>query len=148
MRDVLARPAFAPALAAGLVVWMGLHVLEPSLPITWSYAHLGREPWLRPLAIALAVVLPLAVVRLRRRHEWDAPLRALSPGAVVATVVALAVLVWVLGLVGSSLPLPEGSQLYEARDLYEDKRFFVATVNDTTLRIPRWHLILWAFHHV
>jgi hypothetical protein len=149
MAEPRAGSVLPPALiAGGLAGYLGLHLLEPSLPITWSYAHLGRSPMLRPLAIALVIALPLVVMRLRRTAGWDAPLRTFSPAALVGMVLALGVVVWGLGLVGSSLPLPEGRRFVEAQDFYADKRFFVATVNDDTFRIPRWHLTLWALHGI
>jgi hypothetical protein len=143
-----ARSWIVPALVVGgLAAAIALHVVEPASPITWSYAHLGRRPELRPVALLLVVALPVAAMRLRRTSAWDAPLRGPSPAAVVGVALALGVGVWALGHVGSpAVPLPAGRALSRARDFFEDKRFFVSSVNDDIMRIARWHLTLWTFH--
>ena len=67
----------AGALAVLLLAVVGLHVFEPELSITWSYAHLGRDVWRVVVALALTVALPVLMGGAWRSSGWRA--RSTSP---------------------------------------------------------------------
>jgi hypothetical protein len=50
-------------IGVGLGAQLAVHLLEPPLPVTWGYAHLGRHAALPWVAALLVVLLPWAAVR-------------------------------------------------------------------------------------
>jgi hypothetical protein len=84
--------AVAATLAVGFAAYAGLHILEPRLTLTWSYAHLHRRPWLPRIAVALLLAGPPLAALAWRQPTRAAPLRRFTP-LQVAGLVALAVVV-------------------------------------------------------
>ncbi|HXJ32558.1 MAG TPA: hypothetical protein VMS22_00840 [Candidatus Eisenbacteria bacterium] len=120
-------------LGAGLVAYLTLHLAEPRLAITWSYAHLSRRAGLRELALALVVVLPLAASLLLRSPRLRAPARSWSPAFALPAMAALGLaLLWVT----TRLPVAQ---------LGGDRGFYLLAVNDGR-PISRWSLTCWGVH--
>jgi hypothetical protein len=123
----------ASLLAVGLVAYAGLHLLEPRLALTWSYAHLHRRPLLPWLAVALLVAGPPAALLAWRRPVSAAPLRTIgAPRLVGLCLVALAV----VGVAGFRFPVAVVSI---------DPVALLRSVAEASNTNPRWHLTLAAY---
>jgi len=72
-----------------LALYVALHLLEPRLSITWSYAHLWRTPALGWLGVVLTLALPPATLAVWRHPALAKPLSALPTWQVVATAACL-----------------------------------------------------------
>ncbi|MGH7894741.1 MAG: hypothetical protein ACREQL_08735 [Candidatus Binatia bacterium] len=133
----LTRSSLVPTLiGVGLTVFLALHFFAPTLAITWSYAHLGRQPALPIVAGLLVVILPPLAVYFARSPGWRVAARPWSPAVVLAAVAVIAATVWVLG-----------TQL-EVFQPAADRDFYLQAVNDPTYRITRWHLTGWTVHRL
>jgi len=97
--DVIAGVA-AGVLLAGVI---GLHVVEPRLGVTWSYAHLGRDGWRVALAIVAAVALPVLGARVWRTPILDAPF---APKLGVRMIAAGGAFVVAMAAIGAAAPAP------------------------------------------
>lgn len=122
----------AGAFAAWCGVLLALHFWSPALDLTWSYAHLWRDPRLGLLAIALVVALPPAVAWAWSLPVARAPLRPLSGATLLAAVAAGIV------LVPLSLRHPTQAVALDSWWVLECIRDPIANQN------TRWHLILWS----
>lgn len=130
MRGDRLRTAIVPTLlAAGCGTILLLHFLEPPLAITWSHAHLGRSPWLPPLAGLAVALLPLAARWLQRTALWRRP-RSEPWGRIPA----LAVLA-VLGLV--SVVAATEFRVFQPG---LDQHYYLGAVNDPAHGVKRWYL--------
>lgn len=126
--------AGAAVIGAGLGSVLLLHVLEPPLAITWSYAHLWRHPALPLAALGLAVVLPAAAHRLVRSRLWRRPC---PPWSWPVALALLAVLAIVLPLAATRFP-PFQPGL--------DQHYYLGAANDASRGIKRWYLGGWFAH--
>lgn len=117
-------------IAAGAVLYLGLHFFEPALAATWSYAHLGRDPKLVVLGVALVLVLPLAAVVADRleglRTPWPAATRRIALGAFAVLSVAFLLVGW----------------FHPAQPLCIDSPWFAIEVWHGNLGCTRWYLTL------
>ena len=91
------------ALGASLIAVLGLHFLSPALSITWSYAHLARDPWRVIAAAVLVSTLPALGA-----WGWQRPLgmRPLAPWSGRALAVAGVVTIATFALLGGFAPAP------------------------------------------
>ncbi|MBY0279392.1 hypothetical protein K2Z84_28990, partial [Candidatus Binatia bacterium] len=126
-----ATVAGAIALGAALILW--LHVTEPQLAATWSFAHLGRHPVLRWLAVLVVLALPVAGKLLWRGRS---PSRAIAPLRWWHGAIAVLLLWAVLALLGLRFPAPV---------ICIDAVYFVKETRDGTAGNHRWFLALWSY---
>ena len=122
----------AVVVAVGLAGELALHLLEPQLAITWSYAHLGRRAALRWLGVALVVALPATTAWAWRQARAARPLAPRSWRWGLGTLVLV---VGVLAL-GRRFPAPLVSI---------DPWFLVKSVGEGTGENGRWYLLLWTY---
>ena len=119
----------------GLAAHVALHLFEPRLAITWSYAHLGRRPGLVWVALALLVVLPIGSA-LAWSTEWSRrPVRRLATGVVIGAALAGCV---VLAVVARAWPAPS---------IAIDPMYLVQAVDGGPGDGGRWYLLLWTLGH-
>jgi hypothetical protein len=121
-------------IAAGLGTILALHLTEPELAITWSYAHLGRQRQNWWTGAALALLLPLVVRTLWMCQFFASPPRPLGWSALLALGGGLwFVLVWI----GLEYPAPSMSV---------DTEFFAnAARHPKKMLVARWYLTTWTF---
>jgi hypothetical protein len=117
------------AVAVVLATILALHLFEPKLAITWSYAHLGRTAWLPWLAGAIAVALPFAVQAAWRHPAGQLPLTPWRPSQVFA--IWLAVSAVALGI----------ALVTQATVLVADVKFLHDRMADEVI-VGRWHLLV------
>jgi hypothetical protein len=123
----------ASLLVLGLAGEIALHLLEPRLALTWSFAHLGREPWRWWAAVLLVIALPAAVWRAWSMPWLAAPVRPLWRPAIVV----LLLVGWVgVALLGLRYPAPL---------LSSDTEYFARAVDAPGIAMPRWYLTEWTF---
>jgi hypothetical protein len=124
------RSPIAVAVLAGTLLYLGMHFFEPALPATWAYAHLGRDPRLVGLAVALIALLPLLALAADRlpalREPWPAPERRVAIGAFVALSLLFLAVGW----------------RYPAKPLCIDSPYFATEVYRGELGCMRWYLTL------
>ena len=90
-------------LGASLITVIALHFLEPTLSITWSYAHLSRDEWRMGAAALLSLALPAFGAWLWALPVSTDPLRIPS-GPMLAVVGGLALSG--VALLGAVAPAP------------------------------------------
>jgi hypothetical protein len=123
----------AVPVALGLGAYIALHIVEPKLALTWSYAHLHRRPALPWIAGALVVLTPPAALLAWRHPAGARPLRAMSRMQVLGWFVAgLAV----VGVIGFSYPTPVVSI---------DPVYLLQSVDKASFDNARWLLTLFAY---
>ena len=127
--------AAALVVAAALAAEVALHLLEPRLAITWSYAHLGRRATLWWLAAALIVLLPPAGAWAWRQPTATRPLGAVTWRTGLGALV-LAAAILALGLAAPAPPVSI------------DPWFLVKSVAEGTGENGRWYLLLWTYERV
>src|SRR5262245_58237539 len=120
----------AVAILSGTLLFLALHLFEPALPATWAYAHLGRDPRLVALAIALIVILPILAVVADRAPFLPRPWPAVSPRPA-----------FLVGALLSLLFLAVGWR-YPAKPLCIDSPWFAIDVYLGGNRCARWYLTL------
>ncbi len=76
-------------LAVGLAANLGLHLLEPRLAVTWSYAHLWRYRALGWLAVGVVLAVPPTVAAVWRGPALAEPLRPVAAWQVAVATLAL-----------------------------------------------------------
>jgi len=120
----------ATLLAIGLGAQVALHLLEPPLAITWSYAHLWRHPELGWLGAVLAIALPAATMLV-----WRQPAMARSLGAVRGrrVLAGTACVLVALGVV---------SLRYPSHPTAIDPPLYVMAISRGEVN-PRHHLTTW-----
>jgi len=100
---MIAQRSIGGGLALGLLGVIALHVFEPTLAITWSFAHLARDPWRVGLAIGLTLALPLLGAIAWPMPAGTRPLSRLrAPAAAVTAVVFVAA----IATIGGMAPAP------------------------------------------
>lgn len=92
-----AQVAIGIAVTAGALAYIGLHVFEPALPRTWSYAHLNRYAGAGILAVLLTLALPVAFVRASRDSRMGVSVPPLGFRAGVGAFVVLSLTFLVVG---------------------------------------------------
>jgi len=118
-------------LAVGLTVHLGVHFVQPGLPMTWSYAHLDRHPALPWVGAALLVALPLVTTLVWRLPAANRPLGRLGWRTVAATMCGE----FVLLALGVTHPTPPA---------WFDAAYFVKWVSEGAwYRNVRWYLTVW-----
>ena len=60
------RGAIGAAILIGALGYLGLHLWEPELSLTWAYAHLNRLPFAWPLSLVAVFGLPVLAVLAAR----------------------------------------------------------------------------------
>jgi len=123
-------------LGGGLAGELALHLFEPRLALSWSYAHLGRHPALPALACVLVVACLALVPRAWCSRPSREPLRPVRSSRVVALGLAGWVGVAVLGL------------LYPVRPISIDPVAFLGAIDKNAVDNGRWHLLLWTLGHL
>lgn len=119
-------------LGASLVTYLGVHFLDPSLAITWSYAHLARRRALPWIAASLVAGLPPLTA-----WAWASAAAARPLGHLRRPRVAAVLLIGCFVLVTLGLRYP-------APAICIDPWEFVKGVGDGTTRCARWYLTLWS----
>ena len=115
---------------AGLAAYLLLHFFEPSLAITWSYAHLGRRAALPWIALALVLVLPPLALWGTTRPSARRSLDPIPWHWVLGSVLVLWPLFTAIGLA-----YPNGQVSIDPVDL-------LSNVDKGTLGNTRWYLML------
>jgi hypothetical protein len=123
----------ASLLGLGFAAYAALHLLEPRLALTWSYAHLHRRPALPWVGAALLALGPPLATRAWRSPASAAALRPLRAHRTAAAA-GLALLV--VGGAGFAWPVSVVSI---------DPAFLLQSVHDASNVNPRWHLTLAAY---
>jgi hypothetical protein len=131
------RVVMAGLIAAALGAQLALHLIEPELAITWSFAHLGRQRERWWAAVALVVLMPVVMRAVWKHPVLQAPVRPLGWKAALAIGVVLwALLTWI-GLV------------FPAPSISIDAEFFAdATLFPDKIYVARWYLTAWIFAQV
>jgi len=122
-------------LSAGLAADLALHLFEPRLALTWSYAHLGRRAGLPWLALGLLALLPAATAWAWRRPGAHRPIGGLS-GWWIGIAAALMAVVLAVGL------------RWPAPLIAIDPWMLVQSVADGHGQNGRWYLLLWTYEHL
>lgn len=121
-----------------LLAWCGfmlvLHFAVPSLEVTWSYAHLWRDPRLVVAALWLVALLPPATAWAWARPAARTPLRPLPRWALMASVG--------LGIVLVPLTLRHAAQSISLDQWWVHECIRDPAANQNA----RWHLIVWTLH--
>lgn len=137
-RDRLGDAIVVGAIALGVAVLLGLHLAEPQLAATWSFAHLGRYRALRAAAALAILALPAAGGLL-----WRLPMLERAPEPLDWRRCAL----WILALWAVLAAL---GVLFPAPVICIDAVYFVKEIRDGTAGNHRWFLALrgygWIYH--
>jgi hypothetical protein len=121
-------PVFVVFAALGLgTVWL-LHLFEPTLRFTWSFAGLGRNPVLPWVAMLLVLVLPPLTALAWRSEMARRPTAPFGVRAVLVWVSLLWVLLFALG------------SMFSAPDVCPDVLYLKSALRTTVPGNPRWLL--------
>lgn len=128
-----AHVAIGIAVAAGALAYIGLHLFEPTLAQTWSYAHLNRYRKAFPVALLVTVGLPLAVMWFSEQSYARKPVPGSGFGYGVAVFLVLSLVFLCVGWFFPSTWL----SLDPWKFAFEVWKGFIDTI--------RWYLTLMTF---
>lgn len=132
----MSRPAHAAigiAVTVGVLLYIALHVFEPVLGHTWSYAHLNRYSGAWIVAILGAIGLPILAAWISRQPAANAPVRALPVRSAVAAFLGLSLVFLVVGW------------FFPSAWLSLDPWRFAIEVWKGVINTMRWYLTLMSF---